>query len=172
MKNLRKTLIVIPVFLFILACQVINRPIQQVEDTAGTAAAIATQGGQIITQVSGLTTNIAPIETMIPSVLPEINEDFLNPQSTPLSEWKEIPIMPQAIVGDESDGYYVYRIASTSEEIQDFYKTKLPELGWESSFSLPLAGTAILVYSRDEQVVTITIMPTDTSDMVVMIAME
>ena len=80
--------------------------------------------------------------------------------------------MPQAIVGDESDGYYVYRIASTSEEIQDFYKTKLPELGWESSFSLPLAGTAILVYTRDEQVVTITIMPTDTSDMLVMIAME
>jgi hypothetical protein len=172
MKNLRKTLIVIPVVLFILACQVINRPIQQVEDTAGTAAAIATQGGQIITQVSGLTTNIAPIETMIPSVLPEINEDFLNPQSTPLSEWKEIPIMPQAIVGDESDGYYVYRIASTSDEIQEFYKTKLAELGWESSFSLPMAGTAILVYSRDEQVVTITIMPTDTSDMLVMITME
>lgn len=172
MNNFRKTLIVIPAILFILACQVINRPIQQLEDTAGTAAAFATQGGQIVTQVSGLTTHIAPIETMIPSDLPGIAEDFLNPQSPPLSEWKEIPIMPQAIAGDESDGYYVYRIASTSDEIQDFYKTKLTELGWESSFSLPMAGTAILVYTKDEQVITITIMPTDTSDMLVMIAME
>ena len=94
MNNLPKTLIVVPAILFILACQVISRPIQQVEDTAGTAAAFATQGGQIITQVSGLTTNIAPIETMIPSDLPETAEDFLNPQSSPLSEWKEIPIMP------------------------------------------------------------------------------
>ena len=35
MSNYRKTLIVIPILIFILACQAVTRPIDQVKDTAG-----------------------------------------------------------------------------------------------------------------------------------------
>jgi hypothetical protein len=174
MSNLHKSLIAIPTFLFILACQAISSPIQQVQDTAGTAAALATQGGLIITQVSGFATYVVPIETILPdpSALPNIPSDIFDPQSTPLPEWNGIPVMPQASAGDESDGIYVYKIAVTSQEIQDFYNAKLSDLGWESSFSLPMVGTTIMMYSKENQVLSITIMPTDGSDLIVMITLE
>ena len=174
MTNYRKILIVIPVILFMLACQVISRPIQQVEETAGTAAAIATQAGQLVTKVSELVTDFPPIETILPdpSALPDIPGNIDEPKSPPLSEWNSIPVMPQASAGDESDGMYVYKITSTLEEIQDFYKAKLPDLGWESSFSMPIAGTAILLYTKGEQVLSITIMPAEDGDTLVMITLQ
>src|SRR5512145_3181611 len=121
MVTLRKTLIVIPLFVFILACQLISRPVQGVQDAAGTAAAIATQGGQLVTQVSGYVTNIPPIKTVIPipSGLPGVPGNILDPKSPPLAEWNGIPIMQQAIAGDESEGVYAYRVVATSEDIQD-----------------------------------------------------
>lgn len=174
MSNFRKSIIVIPVLLFILACQAVTRPVQQVQDTAGTAAAFATQAGAIVTQVSGLTTEVAPFETLLPnpSAMPSIPENFFDPQSPPLSEWNGIPVMPQASAGEESEGMYTYKIAATTQEIQDFYKSKLPDLGWQESFSMPLEGTAILLYAKGNQVLSVTIMPSDGSDTIVLITMQ
>lgn len=174
MTNFRKFLIVIPVFLFILACQAIGRPIQQAEETAGTAAAFATQAGQVVTQVSELATDLPPIETILPnpSALPNIPDNILEPESPPLSEWNSIPIMAQASAGDEFDGMYVYKITSTLQEIQDFYNANLPDLGWESPFSMPIAETAILLYTKGEQVLSITIMPSEDGDTLVMITLQ
>jgi len=169
MKTLRKFLIVIPVLLFILACQAVTRPIEQVQDTTGTAAAYATQAGEFVTQASGLATEIVPIQTFIPEI-PSGNP--LDPQSPPLSEWKGIPVMPQASAGEESEGMYVFKIAATSQEIQDFYNAQLPNLGWETAFSMPMAGTAILLYSKGNQVLSITIMPTEGEETIVMITMQ
>ena len=174
MTNFRKFLIVIPVILFILACQVISRPIQQVEETVGTAAAFATQAGEVVTQVSGFATDFAPIETILPnpSDLTNIPGNIVDPKSPPLSEWNSIPVMPQASAGDESNGMYVYKISLTSQEIQDFYNAKLPDLGWESSFSMPIAGTAFLLYTRGDQVLSITIMPAEDGETLVMITIQ
>lgn len=175
MFNLRKSLIVIPILLFILACQVVTRPSQQVQqDTAGTAAVYATQAGQIATQVSDLTTEVAPFETLFPdpSAMPDIPANIFDPQSPPLAEWNGIPVMPQAIAGDESEGIYAYKVAVTAQEIQDYYKLELPKLGWEESFSMPMQGTAILLYTKGDQVLSITIMPIEGSATIVMIAMQ
>lgn len=169
MKTLRKTLIVIPVLLFILACQAVTRPVEQVQDTAETAAAFATQAGEMVTQVSGLATDVAPMQTIMP-VLPSGNP--LDPQSAPLSEWKGIPVMPQASAGDESEGMYIYKVAATLDEIQEFYDTKLPDLGWEESFSLPIEGTAILLYTQGSQVLSITILSEEGGEMLVMITLQ
>lgn len=175
MSNIRKSLVVIPVLLFILACQAVTRPIEQVKDTAGTAAAFATQAGQVVTQVSGLATEVAPFKTLMPdpSAMPEFpSGNPFDPQSPPLSEWKGIPIMPQASAGEESDGMYVFKTGATSQEIQDFYNTQLPSLGWETTVSLPLEGTAILLYSKGNQVLSVTIMPTEGEETIVMITMQ
>ena len=169
MKTLRKTLIVIPMLVFILACQAVTRPIEQVQDTAGTAAAYATQAGEVVTQVSGLATEFAPFETLVPNI-PGGNP--LDPQSPPLSEWNGIPVMPQASAGEESDGMYVFKIAATSQEIQDFYNAKLADLGWETTVSLPMEGTAILLYTKDNQVLSITIMPAESEGTIVMITVQ
>jgi hypothetical protein len=167
MVDKRKILIVIPALIFILACQLISNPIQGAKDTVGTVAAYATEGGEIRTEVSDFVTNLPPIGTAIPG----IPEGMFDPKSPPVSEWKGIPIMPQAIAGDESEGVYVFRIAATSDDIQEYYKTNLPNLGWESSFSMPVAGSAILIYTQGDQVLTVTIMPSDGSDMLVMLTL-
>ena len=174
MSNLRKSLIVIPVLLFILACQTISRPVQQAQDAAGTAAALATQAGDFVTQVSDFATNVVPIETLFPdpSALTGIPDNPFDPQSPPLAEWKGIPIMSQATAGEETEGMYVYKIAAATQEIQDFYKAQLPGLGWEESFSMPMEGTAILLYAKGNQVLSITIMPTEGSDTIVMITLQ
>lgn len=174
MKTLRKTLIVIPMLVFILACQAVTRPIEQVQDTAGTAAAYATQAGEVVTQVSGLATEFAPFETLMPdpSAMPEFPGNTFDPQSPPLAEWNGIPVMPQASAGDESQGMYVFKIDATSQEIQDYYNAQLPDLGWETTFSLPMEGTAILLYNKGSQVLSITIMPADGEETIVMITMQ
>jgi hypothetical protein len=169
MFKIRRSLIVIPALLFILACQAVTRPVQQVQDAGATAAAFATQAGEMATQVSGFATEIVPIQTFVPD-LPGGNP--LDPQSPPLSEWNGIPIMPQAGAGDESEGMYVFKVAATSEEIQEFYKTQLPNLGWEASFSIPAEGTAILLYSKNEQVLSITIMTSQGEDAIVMLNLQ
>jgi hypothetical protein len=169
MPGLRKFLVVIPALLFILACQAVARPIEQVQDTAVTAAAFATQAGEVVTQVSGLATEIVPVQTLMPG-MPGGNP--LDPQSPPLSEWNGIPVMPQASAGEESEGMYVYKIAATSEEIREFYETKLSDLGWEESFSLPMEGTAILLYSKGNQVLSVTILPEDSGETIVMITLQ
>jgi hypothetical protein len=175
MKTLRKTLIVIPMLVFILACQAVTRPIEQVQDTAGTAAAYATQAGEVVTQVSGLATEFAPFETLIPdpSAMPEFpSGNPFDPQSPPLSEWKGIPVMPQAIAGEESQGMYVFKIDAASQEIQDFYNAQLPDLGWETTVSLPMEGTAILLFTKGNQVLSITIMPAESDGTIVMITLQ
>jgi hypothetical protein len=174
MKTLRKTLIVIPMLVFILACQALTRPLEQVKDTTGTAAAYATQAGEVVTQVSGLATEIAPFETLMPdpSAMPEIPGNIFDPQSPPLSEWNGIPIMPQASAGEESEGMYVFKIAATSQEIQDFYNAQLPNLGWETTVSLPMEGTAILLYSKGSQMLSVTIMPAESKETIVMITLQ
>ena len=160
MSNLRKSLIVIPALLFILACQAVTRPVQQAQDAAGTAAAFATQAGEIVTQVSGLATEAAPFETFMPdgSAVPEIPGNIFDPQSPPLSEWQGIPVMPQALAGEETDDMYVYKVAVTVTEVDEFYAAQLPSLGWEKIFSMPATeGMTILLYGKDGQSLSVTV---------------
>ena len=160
MFNLRKSLIIIPVLLFILACQAVTSPLQQVEDTAGTAAAFATQAGELVTQVSGFATDVAPFETLMPdgSAIPNIPGNPFDPQSPPLAEWNGIPVMPQASAGEESGGVYIYKVMATAAEVEDYYAARLPSLGWKTEFSIPAtSGIAIFMYSKDSQILSITV---------------
>ncbi len=162
MFNLRKFFIVIPALLFILACQTVTRPIEKVQDAGATAASLATQAGEVRTQVSGLATEIVPIQTFMPE-LPSGNP--LDPQSPPLSEWNEIPIMPQASAGEESEGVYFYKVTATAKEVEEYYATQLSSLGWKTEFSVPAtSGIAILMYSKGDQILSITV--TDQQDFI------
>ena len=175
MKIPRKSLVAIPILVFILACQTVTRPFEEAKDTVGTAAAIATQAGEFVTQASGLATEVAPIETLManPSLVPDFpSGNPLDPQSKPLSEWKGIPIMPQASAGDESDGMYVFKVNALAKEIEEFYATRLGDLGWETTFTMPIEGTAILVYSKGSQVLSITIMSSDGEETIVMLNLQ
>lgn len=172
MKNLRKLLVTIPVLVFILACQAVTRPFDQAKNTASTAAAFATQAGSFVTQASGFATEIAPFETLMPnpSAMPELpSGNPLDPKSPPLSEWKGIPIMPQASAGEEIEGMYTFKVAATSKEIQDYYDKQLTDLGWESSFSMPVAESSMFVFTKGDQMLTITVTSSDAEGAIVIL---
>jgi hypothetical protein len=171
--------------LFVLACNAVTQPFDQAKDLAGTAQAIATAmpiqtlqslATQISTQVPSGTLEALP--SMVPSLealasqLPDLG-NFFNPQGTPVSEWKGIPVMPQATAGQEfaETSTYSYKVNASIQEVQDFYKTELEKLGWKSFFNMPSESTgSVQVYQKDSSILTITIVETD-GNVVVMLSM-
>ena len=102
------------------------------------------------------------IETLeaLPSAMPDV-QALVNPQGTPVEEWKGIPVMSQATAGEESkDGEsYSFKVDATVKEAQDFYSAELVKLGWSSTFSMPGNETAsILAFQKDSNLLTVTIM--------------
>jgi len=174
MSNYRKTLIVIPILIFVLACQAVMRPIEEAQGGVSTVAAVATDLGSYATQAADLATQAAPLSTLManPSLVPGIpGGNPLDPQSTPLAEWKGIPIMPQATAGDELETVYSFKVDATSTEIEEYYQKNLEDLGWNKDFSMPMDVTAILLFTKDNQTLTITIMPSESGGMIVMLTL-
>lgn len=167
MSTSRKTLFVIPLLIFVLACRAVMAPIEQAQDAGSTAVAFATEAGEIITQVSGFATEagdfatqVAPLSTAMAMSTNEsgIPGNFFNPQDPPLTEWNGIPVMPEAIAADESEGLYGYTIKVDVTVVQEFYADKLPDLGWTEVFTMPdSSGLSVLVYQKGSQMVTVTI---------------
>ena len=181
MSTSRKFLVVIPLLIFVLACQAVMAPIEQAQDVGSTAAAFATEAGAIVTQVSGLATEagdfatqMAPFGTAmaVPTDASGLPGDGFNPQNPPLSEWNGIPVMPGAIAGDESDGLYGYTIKVDTKSVEEYYADKLSALGWSETFSMPSSsGMAILLYEKGNQFLTVTITTLD-DHLLVMLTMQ
>ena len=176
MSNYRKTLIVVPILIFVLACQAVMRPVEQAQGGVSTAAAVATELGGYATQAADLATQAAPIATIManPSVMPNIPfGNPLDPQSPPLTEWNGIPIMPAAVAGDEADGgVYAFKIDAMVEEIVAFYEKNLEDLGWEKGVSMPMDMVAVLLFTKDNKTLTITIMPSEGYGTIVMFTLQ
>lgn len=136
-----------------LACGLITSPISQVQNLASTAEALA---------------------TAIPSGVPNIPDvtGYLNPTGTPVSNWKGIPVMPQATVGQEFNANtYSYKIGATGQaDVQTFYEDQMKSLGWSSQFSA-MAGTSggFMVFTKDSSVLTITVAKSDQDNLVLLI---
>lgn len=159
--------LLIPVFVFVLACRAVTAPIEQVQQTGSTAIAFATEASGMVTQVAGLATEagdfatqIAPFATAVgrPTDMVIMPDDIFNPKDPPLTEWKGVPVMPGAIAGAESDGMYGYTIQTDVKAVQEFYTDQMPSFGWTESFSMPNnSGLAILLYEKDGVLLTVTI---------------
>jgi len=145
---------------FALACNFVTQPIDDVQDLAGTAESIATSFPLETLQALPSALPLETIQAGIPTDLPDLDEfNYFNPEGTPLSEWNGIPIMPQATSGEEfNDGTYSFKVNAFPEEVQDYYKTELINLGWESTFDLPVEGSGgIMLYSNSDNLLTVTI---------------
>lgn len=185
MSRLTKSIALIVLVLFVLACNAVTQPFNQAKDLAGTAQSIATAmpiqtlqslATQVATQIPSGTLEALP--SMMPSLeaigsqIPDIG-NFFNPQGTPVSEWKGVPVMSQATAGQEfADGsIYSYKASATVEEVQQYYKTELEKLGWKSFFNMPSDnGGSVQVYQKQGSVLTITVVNTD-GNVVVMLSM-
>lgn len=182
MSRLNKILSITLLVLFILACDFVTQPIDEVQNVAGTAQSIASSlPMETLQALASQVASQVPVETLqaLPSAVPTLEAlasampefgNFFNPQGTPVAVWKEIPIMPQATAGQEFDGNtYSFKVNVTSKEVQDFYGAELPKLGWQA-LSMPSQGDAMLmVFSKESNILTVTIAPTDNEIVVLLV---
>ena len=150
MSRLSKSLLLFVFIVFVLACNFVTQPIDDVKNLAVTAESIA---------------SALPIETLqalpsaLPTDFPDLGEyNYFNPQGTPLSEWNGVPIMPQATAGQEFNEYtYSFTVSTSVEDAVTYYKDELAKLGWSSTFDLPIEGEGgIMLYSKEDNFLTLT----------------
>ena len=179
MSRLNRFMSLTILVLFILACNFVTEPISDVQNIAGTAQSIASAlPMETLQALASQVASQVPVETLqaLPSAVPSLEAfatefgNLFNPQGTPVQVWREIPIMPQATAGQEFDGStYSFKVNTTSKEVQDYYNAELPKLGWEE-LSLPTQGDALLmVYSKGSSILTITVAPSETEIVVLLV---
>jgi hypothetical protein len=84
------------------------------------------------------------------------------PKGTPVAEWNGIPIMPQATAGQEFDANnYSFKFTGTAKEAVDFYDSNLTTAGWSSMVTTSEGQGALLVYSKEDKFLTITVTSAD-----------
>lgn len=175
MTRLNKLISVTILVLFVLACNFVTEPISDVQNAAGTAQSFAS--ALPIETLQALASQI-PVETLqaLPSVAPSLEAlatefgNMFNPQGTPVEAWRDIPIMPQATAGQEFDGgTYSFKADATVQEVQNYYSEQLAGSGWDQTFSSPAdANGAVMLFSKDSSILTITIALTEGSTVVVL----
>lgn len=164
MSRSQRLTLLIPLGALVLACQALGKPASVSESLAMTAAALGTQALEIAT-------GAAPLATMSPEqTFPAGGGNIFDPQGVPLAAWKDIPVMPQAMAGEDVEGVYSYRVAASLQEVEQFYALQLPALGWVSLLSGP--DLPFLVYSRGDLKLTITIADPDENGTIVLLAFE
>lgn len=149
-----------------LACNFITQPFDQARDAISTAEAFATS-----MPVETLMALPTAMEDIIPTLeagltavpgIPGVDNMF-DPSGEPLPAWNEIPIMPQAVAGQEfPDAFsYSFRVPATVDEVTKFYADNLTPAGWQSMFAMPPTGdSTVIIYTGSAgAVLTITITP-------------
>lgn len=182
MSRLNKFLSLTLAIVFILACNTVTQPISDAQNLAGTAQSFASAlpmetlqalASEIPVETLQALPSAAPTFEAIASSLPDFGNMF-DPQGTPVSEWNGIPIMTQATAGQDfpDTKTYSFKVDATVKEANDFYEQELPKLGWDTSgFNMPGNDTmAVLVYQKDNDILTVTITDTNGS-VVVMLTM-
>ncbi len=169
MSRLTKFLSLAVLILFVLACSTLTQPIKDVQNIAGTAESFAT--AMPVETLKALASQI-PITTLeaLPSALPDF-QGYLDPQGTPVSEWKGIPVMSQATAGQEfaQTNTYSFKADATVKEVEDFYNTELTKLGWSSFLNMPGTDSGgAQIYQKDSSVLTVTITKVNESVVVIL----
>jgi hypothetical protein len=157
MSRTYKLLLVAALALFILACNLVTRPINDLENTASTAEAFASE--MPFETLQALATAV-PVQTFeaLPSAIPDVGQYF-DPSGTPVEQWNGIPVMSQATAGEEfSASIYSYTVPATAADVQQFYNQQMEALGWTSPFGFQVSEEGgILFFQKESEFVTITI---------------
>ncbi len=88
---------------------------------------------QTLTPFPEPTATPAPTSTLPPPTeTPDLVAELM-PEGEPASEWKGIPIMPEALAGEGDEESYVFTVQATSQQVQEYYQRELGKLGWQLS---------------------------------------
>ena len=161
MSRLTKILFIPALIVFVLACSTVTQPFNNVKNGVGTAESVASSMPNIASTVESIATNM-PVETLqaITTSMPNVG-DMLNPQGEPVKEWNKIPVMTDAIAGQEfSATSYSFTTPSDAKAIEDFYNSNMKELGWSSMFGSQVTDQGVgMLFQKDKSLLTITITP-------------
>ena len=142
----------------ITACGLISAPISEVQNLAGTAEAFATALPSDVQDIPGL---------------PDVSR-YLDPSDVPASDWRGIPIMPQASAGEEFDAnVYSYRLPGIDgTEVEEFYDAQLEALGWSSPVRTNV-GTAggYMLFTKGTDALSVMVTKSE-GDIVVLLIMQ
>ena len=184
MSSLSKFLSLTVLLVFLLACNFVTQPINDAQNLAETAQALTTTIPiETLQALPSAIVSVIPVETLqaLPSSIPTLEAlasampDFgnmFNPQGTPVQDWRGIPIMPEAIAGQEfsENNTYSFKASATVKDVQDFYNEKLTALGWNQPFSFPLeAEGGLMVFRKDNSSLAITITTSEGSVVVLLV---
>ena len=184
MSRLSKILSFTVLLVFLLACNLVTQPLNDAQNLAQTAQAVASSlPVETLQAAASQIASAIPQETLqaLPSAVPTLQAlasslpDFGNmfdPQGTPVQEWRGIPILPEATAGQEfsENNTYSFKANVTAKDVQDFYTTKLEALGWNQPFSLPIqAEGGLLVFQKEQSSLAITITSSEGSVVVLLV---
>lgn len=94
-----------------------------------------------------ITPSNTPTMTPLPPPTSTPAQDALHiPTGTPVSAWKGIPIMPNAVSGDGDDKGYSYTADATPSDVQKYYDEALAKLGWSAFATGKGEGKSVLLF--------------------------
>lgn len=180
MSRISKVLSLTIVVAFLLACNFVTQPIRDAQDLAETAQSVTTLiPVETLQALPSLIPSVVSEETLqaIPSAFPTAEAfatsiaDSLDPQGTPVQEWRGVPIMPQAVAGQEfsESDTYSFRVNATAQGVQEFYNQQLGTLGWTQPFEVPLeAEGGLLMFQKEDSNLMILIAPSEDALVVIL----
>jgi len=99
------------------------------------------------TTATSLPNTETPISTNTPQPTQKPTE---TPEVLPaLTNWKEIPILPDALSGSEGFGDYQYITESPARIITAYYKQEMPKLGWMIRGDMMASTSSDLVFIKE-----------------------
>jgi hypothetical protein len=103
--------------------------------------------------------------------MPDVG-NMLDPQGTPVQEWRGIPVMPVAVAGQEfsENNTYSFKANVTAKDVQDFYNAALTERGWSQPFSAPFeADGGLMLFRKDQSSLAVTVIASEGSVVVLLV---
>jgi hypothetical protein len=101
------------------------------------------------------TPTLTPTKTRIPpSSTPDLSYLFTF-SAKPLLYWNWLPVMPQAIAGDDKADMYRYYLKASREVVRQYYLQEMPRWGWQLFSSGGEKGGDVLIFIRGHTTVTV-----------------
>ena len=105
-----------------------------------------------------------PTATQLPPTPTDISFLPQPPSGTPLSKWHDIPIMPDALNGEERGAdTYIFTIQTAPEDVERFYTNELVKLGWTllGIGKGETGGNALMIFAGPKGTLTVSILIAD-----------
>ncbi len=89
-----------------------------------------------------------------PSATPDLSSLF-NFSGKPLPYWNDMPVMPQAIAGEDKGSQYYYYLRARREVVRQYYLQQMPLWGWQLFSSEVEGGEDVLIFLKSHTSVTV-----------------